>query len=183
MVILATLAKPPSVAYAQTTQPTPVRSGMALGVGYQLLHIPDETFPFGLNVDVTAPLRGNVHVAGEFGFASDDQNEPGVSGNLKFYNFGAGPRWTMPGTVAGRSAIVPFAQIMLGAVRTDADLTLNGSRFNDADWAFMLQPGAGVTVPLTPALGVLGQVDYRRSFFETGENEFRFVIGVRVARR
>ena len=150
-------------------------------VGYQVLHIPDETFPFGLNFDVTAPIWNNIRAVGEFGFVTDSQTEAGVSGNLKMYNFGGGPRWAFSNLAAtGRRAVVPFAQIVVGAVRTDADLSLAGVSFSDADWAFMLQPGAGVSVPLTSMLGVVGQVDYRQSFFSQSENEFRFVVGVRL---
>jgi len=48
----------------------------------------------------------------------------------------------------------------------------------------MLQPGAGVVVPMAHAFGVVGQVDYRRVFFrETGENEFRLFVGLRVTTR
>jgi len=176
---LAILAALPATAQTAVAPPNPP-GGMTIGIGYQVLHIPDETFPFGLNFDVSAPVAGRIDAVGEFGFATDDQTESGISGNLRFYTFGAGPRWSLAGTTAGRRPIVPFAQIVAGAAKTHADLRLNGTRFTDSDWAFMLQPGAGVTVPLTPVLSAMAQVDYRRSFFETAENEFRFVFGVRV---
>jgi hypothetical protein len=168
-------------ASAQTAAPPPnPPGGVTIGIGYQLLHIPDETFPFGLNFDIAAPVAGRIDAVGEFGFAADEQTETGVGGTLRFFSFGGGPRWSMRGATAGRRPIVPFAQIIAGAVRTDADLRLNGARFTDGDWAFMLQPGAGVAVPLTTLVSATAQVDYRRAFFETAENEFRFVIGVRV---
>jgi hypothetical protein len=185
-IVVLSLVFASSRAYGQTSsQPVtaPATPRLSVGVGYQLLHIPDETFPFGLNFDVAAPLTASTTVVGEFGFATDDQTEPGVGGNLKFYNLGAGPRWSMRALPTGRRAIEPFAQILVGAVRTDADLTLNGAAFHDADWAFMIQPGVGVSVPIAPAFGAFGQVDYRRSFFSPSENEFRFLFGVRVQRR
>ena len=83
------------------------------------------------------------------------------------------------GAINGR-AIAPFVQLVVGAVRTDADLIQNGSSFHAADWAFMLQPGGGVTVPLSSMLGLVGQVDYRRAFFSQSENELRFLVGVRL---
>lgn len=181
-IALAALAAAGS-ARAQTSPAPPAAAalgGPTFGVGYQVLHIPDETFPFGLNFDLALPVSGRLDAVGEFGFATDEQTETGVGGNLKFYSVGAGPRWMLAGTTAGRRPIVPYAQLVVGAVHTDADLILNGTRFSDADWAFMLQPGVGVTVPVTPFLGAMAQVDYRRSFFTTAENEFRFVIGVRV---
>ena len=175
-----------SRAYGQTPPQTVTPAApprLSVGVGYQLLHIPDETFPFGLNFDIAAPIAGSTSVVGEFGFATDNQTEAGVGGNLKFYNLGAGPRWSMRALATGHRAIEPFAQILVGAVRTDADLTLNGTTFNNGDWAFMLQPGVGVSVPIAPSFGAFGQLDYRRSFFSPSENEFRFLFGVRVQRR
>jgi hypothetical protein len=180
-IVLLSLATASSLAYGQTTQQS--SSGLSLGIGYQVLHIPDETFPFGLNFDVGASLARSTTVVGELGFAADDQTEAGISGNLKFYNFGAGPRWSIRALPNGRRAIEPFAQILLGAVHTDANLTLNGAPFHDADWAFMLQPGAGISMSIAPMFGAFGQVDYRRAFFSTSENELRFVFGVRVQRR
>jgi hypothetical protein len=47
----------------------------------------------------------------------------------------------------------------------------------------MLQPGAGVIVPFRPGWGVVGQVDYRRVFFEEeGDNEWRLVLGIHFGR-
>ncbi len=164
----------PAMASAQTAP------AWTVGVGYQVLHIPDETFPFGMNFDLSARILPSTSVVGEFGFATDDQNEPGVSGNLKFYNLAGGARWVASND-RSRGAVIPFAQVLVGAVRTDADLVVNGASFNAGDWAFMLQPGVGVTVPISSTIGVNGQVDYRRAFFSPeSENEWRFVVGVRV---
>lgn len=44
--------------------------------------------------------------------------------------------------------------------------------------------GVGVTVPVTGMIGVMGQVDYRRAFFSPdSENEWRFIVGVRLLGR
>ena len=177
LIVMAAMA---SAATARA-QSVPPLGGVSIGVGYQLLHIPDETFPFGMNFDVAAPITRMMHVVGEFGFATDDQTEPGVSGNLTMYNLGAGARWTMSNVISAPS-VIPFAQLVVGVLRTDADLTQNGVPFHAADWAFMLQPGAGVTVPISPMIGVIGQVDYRRAFFSKSENEFRVMVGVRLGR-
>jgi outer membrane protein with beta-barrel domain len=168
---------------AAQTAPAAGTNGVEVSAGYQLLHIPDETFPFGMNFDVSAPVTPAIHAVGEFGFATDNQSQPGVGGNVRLYNLGAGPRWRFADvtTSAMRRPIEPYVQVLLGAVRTDADLVVNGAAVNAGDWAFMLQPGAGVTVPLAPRIGVLGQVDYRRAFFSPdSENEFRFMLGVRI---
>jgi hypothetical protein len=148
-------------------------------IGYQLLHIPDETYPFGLNFDLAARVHPMFDVVGEFGFARDERNDPLVNRTLTFLNFGAGPRWT------GRTeSFAPFAQILLGAASPGATVTSATGQVGDRDWAFMIQPGAGVVVPVAGMFGVVGQVDYRRVFFrETGENELRFFAGLRVGLR
>jgi hypothetical protein len=149
-------------------------------IGYQVLHLPDETFPVGWNVDVSRAMTDVWRLVGEFGMSHDDQTDGGVSGNLNYYHFGAGPRMTGH---AGR--VQPFVQVLGGAVHTRADLVLaNSGAFSDNDWAFMLQPGAGISIPVGNVVSVIGQADYRRVFFEEeGDNEFRVSFGVRFAFR
>ena len=147
-----------------------------VSAGYQLLHIPDETFPIGFSVDVSGRGTGLTWV-GEFGWAHDDQTEPGVDGTLTFLDYGIGPRWN-----ASTTGLRPFAQILAGGVTTSAKLTTGGAPANDTDHAFMLQPGAGVFVPVSAMWGVVGQADYRHAFFkEEGDDEFRLFIGVRFS--
>src|SRR5262245_8137977 len=149
-----------------------------LSLGYQMLHIPDETYPIGLAVAASGRETG-LTWAGEVGWSGDDQNEPGVSGTLNFVQYGAGPRWT-----AALHNARPFVQVLAGGVHTSANLTVNGASLVDSDNAFMLQPGVGVIVPFASRWGVIGQGDYRRAFFkEQGENEFRLMLGVRIVAR
>lgn len=152
-------------------------------IGYQVLHIPDETYPFGLNFDVSGRLAPLVNIVGEFGWARDTQNETGVTGTLNFINLGGGPRWSFQPAAVGGRAIEPYVQVLIGAVHADADLRINGAPLDTGTWAFMLQPGGGVTFPISPAVRALGQIDYRRAFFDPGENEFRFVFGIRIGGR
>lgn len=155
-------------------------AGPQVSLGYQVLHVPHETFPFGLNLDVGGTLRNGLGLVGEVGWATDDQNEPGVSGNLKFVNYGAGPRWHFGSSSGAR----PYAQLIGGGVHTSANLTVGTSRVVDSDNAFMLQPGAGVMVPVGGAWGVFGQADYRRVFFKgKDDNEGRLAFGVRFGGR
>ena len=50
----------------------------------------------------------------------------------------------------------------------------------------MLQPGAGAVVVAGDGWGIVGQLDYRRVFLdededgESGENDFRVFVGLRV---
>jgi Outer membrane protein beta-barrel domain len=162
-------------ASAQTT----TSPGVDASIGYQLLHIPDETYPFGFNVDVSRAMNDRWRLVGELGLAMDEQDEPGVSGDLSFFHFGAGPR-----LVAPMRHVQPFVQLLAGAVHPRASLLVNGAPIDDNDWAFMLQPGAGISVPVGDVVSVFGQGDYRRAFFrEQGENEFRFSFGVRFGLR
>lgn len=174
-------AQPPaSQAAAQ-----PTTHAVDVSVGYQVLHIPDETYPFGINVDASGRIGMGLKAVGEFGWARDKQTEPGVSGTLNFVNWGGGVRWSPPiAARASRRPIDPYVQLLVGAVHADANLIVGGDASVDTgNWAFMLQPGAGVAVPIAPVVSAIGQVDYRRAFFDNGENEFRFVIGVRFAPR
>jgi len=145
-------------------------------IGYEMLHVPDETYPFGWNVDVSGAVNDVWRLVGEFGMSRDEQTEPGVSGMLKYYHFGAGPR-----LATGFGSVRPFVQLLGGVAHPRADLVLgNVTQLHDGDWAFMLQPGAGVAVPMGHVLSVVGQADYRRVFFrEQGDNEFRVAFGVR----
>jgi Outer membrane protein beta-barrel domain len=155
-------------------------SGPEFSIGYQLLHVPDETFPLGLNLDVASTFGSGWTIVGEFGWANDNQSEPGVDGSLTLINYGAGPRWAIRGApIPAR----PFVQVLAGGVHTSAELTGAGISVDDSDNAFMLQPGAGVIVPLGGAWGFVGQVDYRRVFFkEQGDNEWRLVLGAHFGR-
>lgn len=165
----AALVAAPHLAAAQSA---PVH----VAVGYQVLHIPDETYPLGLGAALYGREAG-LTWAGEVGWSRDDQNEPGVGGTLTFFDYGAGPRWTAAG-----SGVRPFAQVLAGGTHTSARLTLDGAPFEAGGNAFMLQPGAGVIVPVATRWGVFGQVDYRRVFWSgDSENEYRVMFGVRVA--
>lgn len=186
LTLMSVIATTPAAAQPATTPASaqPMPRAVDVSVGYQLLHIPDETFPFGINVDASGRIGMGLKAVGEFGWARDQQTEPGVSGTLNFVNWGGGVRWSPP--VAARAArrpIDPYVQLLVGAVHADANLTVGGARLDTGNWAFMLQPGAGVAVPIAPVVSAIGQVDYRRAFFDSGENEFRFVVGVRFAPR
>jgi hypothetical protein len=145
-------------------------------VGYQVLHVPEQTFPFGLNVD-GARNFGPWALAAEAGWAFDKSDD--VSYHV--FNLGAGPRWT------GRStaSIWPFAQVLAGFVHARASTEVSGLDFSDSRTKFMLQPGAGAVVVAGDGWGIVGQVDYRRVFLdkdedgESGENDFRVFVGVR----
>lgn len=151
----------------------------SVSLGYQLLHIPDETFPLGFNLDASGTMSNGLGLVGEVGWSKDDQDQPGVGGTINFVHYGAGPRWNL-GDVMVDSPARPYVQVLAGGVHTAADTNVS----NDSDNAFMLQPGFGVFVPIAPGWGAVGQVDYRRVFFkEADDNEWRLVFGLRFGGR
>ncbi len=147
-------------------------------VAYQVLHIPDKTFPWGVVAGLGLPLRLQPwSLVGEAAWAHDSRNEENGTTAINFFNFGAGFRWT------SRALARPYAQLIVGATHATANLrdvgNPTGTRGADST-AFMLQPGVGVAVPLGAKWSGVVQGDYRRSFFSgDGENEVRLLVGLR----
>jgi hypothetical protein len=147
--------------YAQTNSPAgtgahPTGTNLAplwdASLGYQLVHVPEQTFPFGLNVD-GARNFGPWALAAEVGWAYDTSDD--VSYHM--FNVGAGPRWTRRST----ASIWPFAQVLAGFVHARASTDVSGVDMSDSRTKFMLQPGAGAVVVAGDGWGLVGQVDYR----------------------
>jgi len=163
---------------AQTLPEAPVD----LSLGYQALHIPGQTYPIGIALDISAGLNDTVRIVGEAGvsIARHTASTYGA-GTLTLYYYGAGPRVSV-----SAGPVLFYGQLLSGGVRTHADLdTTAGMRFIDGDNAFMLQPGAGVIIPLTRRIAALGEGNYQRVFFKDygGDNETRVFVGVRAALR
>ncbi|HEX4470294.1 MAG TPA: hypothetical protein VH080_12200 [Gemmatimonadaceae bacterium] len=120
-------------------------SALDLSFGCQVMHIPGQTYPLGMSGAVTDTVR----IVGEAGVSiARHTTSTYGKGTLTLYFYGAGPRVTAS---AGR--LLFYGQVLGGGVHTHADLaTRSDTPFNDGDNAFMLQPGAGVIVPLTKGL-------------------------------
>jgi hypothetical protein len=157
--------------------PTPATD---LSLGYQSLHIPGQNYPFGVGVGVSRAITDMVRIVGEAGISIDQQSGSNLNGTLTFYQYGVGPRVNARG---GR--VVPYAQVLVGGVHSRADLTTPaGAPFSASSNGFMLQPGAGVIVPMTRTFAVQGGVNYRRVFFNGDtDNETSVFAGVRIAFR
>ena len=151
-----------------------------LSLGYQTLHIPGQNYPLGIGVGVSGALNEVLRIVGEAGVSIDQQTALSLNGTLTLYHYGVGPRFTAK---AGR--VLPYAQVLAGGVHTRADLTtVIGAPFSASDNAFMLQPGAGVIVPITRTFAFAGEVNYRRVFFKQGgDNETSVFTAVRIAFR
>jgi hypothetical protein len=153
-----------SVAGAATAQ-----TRMSATIGYQALHLPDTWAPLGVNVDVASHRTDAWSVLGEFGLAHESGEDD--AGGFNIYNLGGGARWSGAG-----DRITPFAQVLAGIQISTSD--------TDSDTAFMIQPGAGIHVPVSDRAGITAQVDYRPVFYEEETvNEFRFVVGARFSIR
>lgn len=150
-----------------------------LGVGYQVLRAPDQTFPVGFNLDLSGALSGNFRWVGEFNHSRDSEGAFGVDASLAATAFGAGVRWAPEATAKYH----PYAQVLAGLERDSVNLDVDGlgGLVDESDSSFMLQPGVGATFPVGQKWGVFGQADYRRIFHEgEGTNAFRFVVGARL---
>jgi len=151
--------------------PAPPYPRYELTGGYQFLHVPDETLPFGLNVDGAWNQGKTLGIVGEAGWTTD--SEDGF--RVHIWNFGAGPRFNAR-PMGGK--VWPFAQVLAGVV--------NARGGGESDTRFMLQPGGGVNVNAGDGWGVVFQGDYRRVFLdeaqfgESGQNQFRFFAGIRL---
>ena len=158
-------------AQAQSPAPTPPYPRFEATGGYQLLHAPDQTFPFGLNLDGAWNGSKALGLAGEIGWATDSEFDTRVH----VWNIGVGPRFNARPT-GGR--VWPFAQVLIGAVN------IRGG--GESSTQFMLQPGGGVNFNAGDGWGVVVQGDYRRVFLdeeefgESGQNQGRFFIGIRL---
>jgi hypothetical protein len=143
-------------------------------------HIPGQTYPLGMGLGISGAVTDTVRIVGEAGVSiARHTTSTYGDGTLTLYFYGAGPRVTAS---AGR--LLFYGQVLAGGVHTHADLaTRSGTPFNEGDNAFMLQPGAGVIVPLTRRIAVVGEGNYQRVFFKEygGDNETRVFVGVRMA--
>ena len=148
-----------------------------ISAGLQFLHIPDETYPFGWNIDLSGPAGDHdvVRWVGEVG-AAHDHPIPDLQ-SLTFYHFGGGVR-LMP---AERRRAAPFFQILGGVAYANERRSTNPAIASSVGiWGPMIQPGIGVSVPVNRFLSIVGQGDYRLAIFKgQTDNEFRFSAGAR----
>jgi hypothetical protein len=149
----------------------PLRTpNVEIGAGLQFLHVPDLTYPFGWNLDLSGPAgdHDTIRWVGEGGMARDTPLPP--LGSLTFYHLGAGVRFIG----ADRHHAMPYFQVLGGAAYANDNSTHIGL------WGPMVQPGVGVSVPVNRFVNVIGQGDYRLAMFSgQADNEFRISVGAR----
>lgn len=140
-----------------------------IGAGLQFLHVADETYPFGWNIDLSGPIGRHevLRWVGEGGMARDN---PLPIETLTFYHLGAGIR-LMP---AQRRYAAPYVQFIGGVAHA------NNNRTSVGLWSPMFQPGIGVSVPVARYMNLVGQGDYRIAVFNSQvDNEWRITAGAR----
>ena len=134
------------------------------GVGY------GNTYPSGWLASVGVSVTPVVSVVGEIGGSYD--NNPGIAPgipdlNASFYNFMGGPR-----VASHRNrAFTPFAQVLVGDIRVGNNL---GGYVHNFSW----QPGGGIDIALTRALGLRLQGDYRLIWVGGILKQFRVTTGI-----
>jgi hypothetical protein len=156
------------VVFLLAVSPATAQSPWSVSAGYQALHLPDNWAGAGVNVDVSFDRTDALSFVGEFGLVhdGDDADAPDPH-DFNIFNVGGGARWSHRGL-----AVVPFLQVLAGIQISDSD--------TDSDAAFMIQPGAGILVPISERWGASAQFDYRPAFYqEDVVQQFRFVAGVR----
>ena len=177
-------------ARAQTTATFPTYEVTG---GYQVLHVPDNWFPFGLNLDGAFNVNESVGLVGEIGWVMDSDDEDGVDVNVHGFNFGVGPRFNVRTT----GQVWPFAQVLVGALHARSSVEFDDVDISVNDTRFMVQPGGGVNINAGDGWGIVLAADYRRVFLDdddedfdddddfdddgvSGENEFRVFAGIRL---
>jgi hypothetical protein len=177
LAICSTLAVTAGTVHAQTAPPMPATD---LTLGYQTLHIPGQNYPLGVFVGLSRRMTDVLRIVGEAGLSIDQQSATNLNGTLTFYQYGVGPRLT-----ASSGRILPYAQFLFGGVHSRADLTTTaGAPFSASTNGWLLQPGAGVIVPVSRTFAVSAGVDYRRVVFPgNNDNETSVFAGVRIAFR
>ena len=152
--------------------------------GYAITHAEDQTLPVGWSAGVAANLNRTWSLVAEANgaYKTESDEDLGTDVKLKIHSVSGGARWSIRVT-----RVVPFVQVLAGAAHLSARARVLDRRVGDAVTKFTLQPGAGVDFEVNDSLGVIGQVDYRRVFFDeqdavaAGENQWRAVIGIRFS--
>lgn len=189
--ILGVAAAPAS---AQTV-PTIELSG-----GYQFLNLAvegqNESMPAGWYADLAGnltPMLGVVFQVGGNYKSIDESVAIGgvaatVTADLSVHEFLGGVRLNL----RSNPAIVPFAQVLAGAIHGSADVSASATLPGIPPIAisqdvsgtnFGLGAGGGVNFAFTDAVGLRVGADYLHAFEDDGgANLFRFHVGVVIAR-
>lgn len=141
-----------------------------LGLGYAYLHDSDlrfESLPVGWYASVCGSLTDNVGLVLDVGGSYYSTEGPSVD----VHAFLAGPR--LASHRSGR--IAPYVQLLAGVTRRHTSHNPDHETSTDLS----LQPGLGLTFPVSVGVAVGLGADYRAILAEgTTSNELRFTAGI-----
>jgi len=171
-----------------------------LSGGYQFLNVAiegeNESMPAGLYVDVAGNLTPMLGVVFQVGgnYKTLDESlalqfiTARATADVRVHEFLGGVRLNLRST----PAVVPFAQVLAGAINGSADVSASATvpgmapiAFDDeiSGTNFGLGAGGGVNFGLAHAVGLRIGADYLHAFDDDGgANAFRFQVGVVIAR-
>ena len=140
----------------------------------------DEDFPYGWVVSAIGNINGWMGVTTELSGAYrtcdacrrgpfDSQRLSGTDLDIHVYTFMAGPR------LAARafSTVTPFAQMLVGGSHVGGGIQWDGA----LNTGLTFQPGGGVDITMTRAVGVRLQADYRVIRTQGRHNKQTRVVG------
>ncbi|MDR1988792.1 MAG: hypothetical protein LBQ09_01020 [Acidobacteriaceae bacterium] len=178
-----------TLALVALATPAFAESPVNFDFGYQyLMHTGaggNTNYPAGFNIDVAVAVSDAIRVVGEGSWSRDSSFRDVLNNNdvtLTATSYGGGLRWA-----SHTEGIASHLQLIAG-IHHDSYSTGLGNAIdntiNGGNNKFMLQPGFGIVIPIAPAVGILGQADYRRVFYDGNaeKNFYRFIAGIRIGR-
>jgi hypothetical protein len=167
-----------------------------LSVGYQFIRLSTAdgsvNLPQGFAVDYTHTVADGWKVLAVLGWARHDTNGSvdafAVDSRLTQLTVGGGLRRD----IKTQTKAIPYVQAAIGVADSSFRATSNGLVATDETSSdLFVEPGAGVAYNAGAALGVFGQLDYRRVwpdqasevFFHETVDGFRVFVGVRITMR
>jgi hypothetical protein len=171
-----------------------------LSGGYQLLRSfsgsdPAQTFPVGWYADIAGNVTNAIAIVGEVGGNYKTLSESVDLGELGAGRFEANANLKLHGLFGGvrisarNTHVVPFAQILGGAMFLNGSVAANGNvvgipmnvKTSVSDTRGAVRAGGGVNVMPSEHIGARVGVDYVHVFApDSGGNGFSFTAGVVV---
>ena len=156
----------------------------AVSAGYQIVRVPDETFPAGWSAAFAIPIHNAWAVVAEVSgaYKTFDDVSLGTDVNISTHTLAGGAQWS----VRRNRRVEPFMQFLMGIARTRAGANILNRSISGTSSNLLLQPGGGVAVTAAKSIAVVAEADYRRVSFDkvdrdraAGNNHFRLLIGLR----
>jgi len=150
---------------------------VAVGVGYQVVHVDEAARPLGLDVDASIRVARGAAIVAELGWSRTSSQQFGLRDTTSAVDTSAGLRWTArPGR-----RVAPFGQLLVGVEHERIDIERFGV---DTAARRFVQPGGGVSVRVGERDALFAGIDFRHVPDRIdGVNAWRVVTGVRLQLR